>query len=238
MNWSFANKYVVIWTILAGAVAALAALARNIQAIVKLIRSVRLWWVREPFDDPILLLLQETRLDPKVEAPTDWENTSTRLDITISYEGDEVIVFDAVEIRHWPGLLLSVATGQLFDKAKYQFHFSYNAHEKYPLNPPLVLNPHSESLLKFQLELIPEGDFASTGGEVYTKLRYRSGKGRVGVLPLMRLDADDYRDYPEIYNKILQKGTVEFPKFESQTRDNFETFALTKTHALKGKSAR
>jgi hypothetical protein len=130
----------------------------------------------------------------------------------------------------------NVPTGKLVSAAKYQFRFGYNKHHNYDLDPPLVLG--SESILRFEVAIAPEGTFPSSGGMVSTKLIYRTGKGRLGVLPLIRFDAADYKDYPDIYRTIRRKGRLDFPVFKSSNPIRYERFFLTKTGAVQGKPLR
>jgi hypothetical protein len=178
-------------------------------------------------DEPLLLSLVENK---------NLDSGSKLLDITVSYEGREKLLFDRIDVRHWPGFARSISTGQLVSKATYRFWFSYNTHEKFPLIPPLVLNSESESLLRFQVELAPKGTFPTSGGLTAAKLYYRTGNGRLGVLPLLHLDVDTYQDYPDVYNEILRKGEVEFWIFESPDYSKFEKFTLTPSGVIKGKS--
>jgi hypothetical protein len=183
---------------------------------------------------PIILSLRE-KVGEWKDGPR--EDGTSIVDIIVSYEGSDKLLFDRIEIRHWPGRLLTIKTGKLISKAKYRFGFSYDAHKKYPLDPPLILNPDSESILRFQLEVTPMGFFPSTGGSTNAKLYYRTDKGQVGVLPLVRLEEEDYLPhYRDIYRKIRRLGWINFPVFEFRTLDKYEKFALTKTGAIMGKA--
>jgi len=217
------KNYILIFT---AAVAALAVLITNISTILAAARSF-LKWLRPA--SPILLNLQT------IGESSNMEKERTLMDVTISYNGIDQLVFDRIEIRHWPGLALTTSTGALVSQAEYSFNFSYDSHLKYPLDPPLVLNPISASLLRFKVEFRPHGTFPSSGGMTYTKLFYKTEKGRIGVIPMVRIDAEAYKDYPDVLAALLRKGCYEFPIFESPSQNKTEIFKINRNGSIKGK---
>jgi hypothetical protein len=233
-----ANINIPLLSAVAAFFAALAAAAANIQKIAIFVAKIVSWLSAKRLDQPILLSLQIFRVEHDRKIPQKFitESGSSLLDITISYDGRGKIVFDHIDVQHSASLLTSIATGQLKSKAKYKFRFKYDSVITQPLLPPLVIDPDSESLLRFEVELAPEGIFPTTGGAVYARLRYQNNSGRVGVLPLFPLRPEDYRDYPDLYEKITRQHEFLFPVFGgSSARDKLELFKLTRNNLIRGK---
>jgi len=215
----------------AGFIAGLAALLTNLSKIAGFARNALAWRNREKLDQPILISLRYSGDD----AIGHSESKRALLDISISNPGRDRYLFDRIEIRHWPGWLRSIETGQLKSAGKYSFDYTYNSHETHHLDPPLVLQPGRDSILRFKIALVGQGEFPQTGGYVRAKLLYVNGTGRQGALLLLTIDEVTYKDYPDARAKLLRKRSVEVPKFDSVDGTQTEAFKLTPNGGLVGK---
>lgn len=187
------------------------------------------------FEAPILLdfLIQHSnaRGDSAAFQPSSYlsEDGTNLLDITLSYEGGGLLVFQGVQVRHFAGPCLSMPTGRLISHAAYRYQFHYDESEFFRFEPRLVLNPSDASLLNFQIELAPAGRFPSTCGSVFAKLFYFNGSGEWGVLPLAT-------------RENVSDGKLEFPVFSARTGsrsgiDATDFFEISEGGAIMGRSS-
>jgi len=223
---------------IAALLAALAAALTNLEKIVGVFAKFRSWLSSKRNDEPVLLSISIRTTDRRQNSVgrTIAEQGLSRFDVMISYEGSDKLIFDRIDVVHQPSLLTSIGTGALPSSATYNVQFKYGSVVTERLSPPVVINPESGPLLRFEVEFTPEGAFPTTGGSVYARVGYIDTKGRAGVLPLFALNPDDYRDYPELYERIIQRHEFLFPVFGGrESWDKNETYKLTKNYLIKGK---
>tara|TARA_R110000850_G_scaffold250235_1_gene375173 strand:- start:3838 stop:4647 length:810 start_codon:yes stop_codon:yes gene_type:complete len=137
---------------------------------------------RYKFENPII-----SNIIINNPAPSEYisESLKSSIDVTLSYEGEETLVIDTIEIQHFIGMGSSVSTGPIVPSGDYVFTFNYGKYSKYNISPKLVINPKDTGLINFIITLVPEGDFHSVGGVVYALIGYQDGKGKKGVIPLI-----------------------------------------------------
>jgi hypothetical protein len=156
MDWKPLQQYWSYAVAFAALLAVVAAMLTNIRSIVAVYRDVLNGVRRTPPDEPVLIAFRKTP-DPQAEDESTPDSRPTKFDITISYEGRDKLLFNRIEIRHWPGRLLTfLETGALRSKGAYTFHYRYNSLTKADLIPPMVLEPAAESILNFTITLIPD----------------------------------------------------------------------------------
>jgi hypothetical protein len=140
--------------------------------------------------DGQLILVSDDEIRPQgvfisklVESPDSQGGSKSRIWIGCNSNYD--IYFESVRVIHIEGQCLSCGTGKSHVDERLKYSFKDGSDTTHLLDPPLTLDPKDRELI-LDLELIPEGYFASTGGEVIVILNYHTSEGISGQLPLIR----------------------------------------------------
>lgn len=154
--------------ICSAAIAAVAVTAGNIEKISATFAPFKDYLTGEPN----LVELHITDAETGAVRPMLFEDGSNLIDITVGYNGAKIFLISSLEVRHVKGPCASVPTGKLVSQANYRFKFRAGQTHEFRFADPLVINGADQPLLRFQIELAPEGVFSSSCGRLYARLKY------------------------------------------------------------------
>lgn len=213
--------------IICGALGVIAAALSNVESISNKIGSLFDENYRYEFKQPILSGIMINNESKGLEYIP--ESSVSVIDVTISYEGKETLIIDAIELQHIKGFSSSLKTGQIASSGEYSYAFSYHKYNRYDIDPQLVINPGDSSLIKFRFTLSPQGDFYSSGGQVHALLGYQDGKGQKGVIPLVvnRLTENGSFLFPRLFDGDPYLAGIEYVKFTANKFGAIEGISRT-----------
>lgn len=206
------------------AVAAIATAVTQFEKIVSAcVRAIKVFQRRRAV--PVLLDLKISDALKRSSFVRLREDSGCLMQISVAWDGNQKVFIRELELRHFAGNAMSIPTGRLESAADYRFTYHANQHLVARLEPPLLIDPSEEPTIYFQIEIAPEGRFASGGGSVFAKLNYQFEDGTRGSLALV--------DVRESSSK-----TVKFPMFETNVimRPQFEEFHVSRKGNIIGKN--